>query len=276
MPPQPAKSRRRIPLTRERVVAAAMELADTRGIESLTMRRLGQDLGVEAMSLYNHVASKDDLVAAVLDAVVAEYDLPDPAVDWKSALRASAISAFQVLQRHPWAPGSFMTFGAMPGPSWLSWSEELLGTLRRAGFSPEMTHHAFHILEGHIYGSALRQVNFQPSATELQTMVQGFLSTLDTDAHPWLVEHVQHPKVPAVEQGQRSRGHPLGLAAVLEHRPRHALERPSQRHDATTSRHGAHPLEALTAAPSRRGRARRHDAAVVVDGLDHEQVFVEV
>jgi AcrR family transcriptional regulator len=202
----------RTPLTRERVIDAGLALADAHGIDALTMRRLGQELGVEAMSLYNHVANKEDLVAALLDAVVGEYALPSRRARWKPALRASAISANQVLQRHPWAPGSLITFGAMPGPKWLRWSEELLGTLRRAGFSPEATHHAFHILEGHIYGSALRQVNFRPTAAELATMAQGFLATIDVTAHPWLVEHIEGH----VRGAFRSNGYELGLDLILD------------------------------------------------------------
>ena len=183
--------RRKEPLSRERVLATAMQLADEHGLEQLTMRRLGASLGVEAMSLYNHVANKEDLISAMLDAVVSKYQLPSPKAAWKPALRASAISANKVLVLHPWAPGLLLTFGATPGPGWRQWSESVLATLRNAGFSPEMTHHAFHALEGHIDGHSLRQVNFTPKADELENLAADFMSGFDVEQYPFLVEHIR-------------------------------------------------------------------------------------
>ena len=185
------RKQRRTPLTRDRVVAAALAIADEHGIESLTMRRLGEALGVEAMSLYNHVANKDDLIATLLDAVVAEYELPDPTRGWKEALRASALSANRALVRHHWAPALLLTFRSMPGPGWIRYSEEVLGTLRRAGFSPEMSHHAFHALEGHIDGQTLRQTNFPLQPEELDQAAEGFLARFSAMDYPYLVEHIQ-------------------------------------------------------------------------------------
>jgi AcrR family transcriptional regulator len=178
-------------LSRDRVVLAAMAIADEHGIETLTMRRLGEALAVEAMSLYNHVANKDDLLSAILDAVVGEYDLPDSHGEWKAALRASAISANQVLLRHRWAPSLLVTFRTMPGPAWMRYSEAVLGVLRRAGFSPEMTHHAFHALEGHINGHTLRQANFPLQPEELDAAAEGFLARFAVDDYPYLVEHIR-------------------------------------------------------------------------------------
>jgi len=189
--PQPKRRRGRAPLTRDRVIAAAMALADKHGIEALTMRRIGGDLGVEAMSLYNHVANKDDLISALLDAVVGEYALPDPDLDWKPALRASAVSANKALVRHPWAPSLHLSFRAMPGPSSMRYSESVLATLRRAGFSPEMTHHAFHSLEGHVDGYTLRQVNFPLQQEELEAVAKDFLAQFPADEYPYFVEHVR-------------------------------------------------------------------------------------
>ncbi|HEX5630319.1 MAG TPA: TetR/AcrR family transcriptional regulator C-terminal domain-containing protein [Acidimicrobiia bacterium] len=178
-------------LTRERVVTAAIEIADLEGVGRLTMRRLGTELGVEAMSLYNHVANKDDLVAAMLDAVVGEYRLPSGRADWKATLRSAALSANKVLVRHPWAPALLLTFHAMPGPHWMRWSDSLLATLRSAGFSPEMTHHAYHAIEGHIDGYSMRQVNFQPYVPDLDQFAADFLAGFDQEGHPHLVEHIQ-------------------------------------------------------------------------------------
>ena len=207
------KPKKRLPLTRERVVAAGIAIADESGVDSLTMRRLGSALGVEAMSLYNHVADKDDLIAAMLDTVVGEYQLPSPEGDWKRSLRDAAISANQVLVRHPWAPGLLLTFGAMPGENWRRWSEGLLATLRRAGFSPEMTHHAYHALEGHIDGHSLRQVNFTLGPEELRDAADKFMSGFDHYAHPYLVEHIRGH----LEGGFKAKsGFEFGLDLILD------------------------------------------------------------
>src|SRR5437899_13091713 len=104
-----ARPEPRIPLNRDRVLRAALALADEGGIESLTMRRLGQALGVEAMSLYNHVAKKDDIVAGILELVVGEIDAPSRETDWKTAIRRTAISAHEALVRHPWACSLMMS-----------------------------------------------------------------------------------------------------------------------------------------------------------------------
>src|SRR2546427_13037385 len=97
------KTKRRLPLSRDRILHAALELADESGIESLTMRKLGQALGFEAMSLYNHVTNKDDVLDGILDLVLAESEVPSPAGEWDTAIRGSAISVHQALRRHPWA-----------------------------------------------------------------------------------------------------------------------------------------------------------------------------
>jgi AcrR family transcriptional regulator len=182
---------RREPLSREQVVAAAMAIADEHGVELLTMRRLGTALGVEAMSLYNHVANKADLIAAMLDTVVGEYRLPSPQDEWKATLRTAAASANEALLRHPWAPTLLLSFGVMPGPNWMQWSESVLATAREAGFSVEMAHHAFHALEGHIGGQSMRQVNFRPAPGELEGLAADFLSGVDTEQYPFLIEHIQ-------------------------------------------------------------------------------------
>jgi AcrR family transcriptional regulator len=182
---------RREPLSREQVVAGALAIADEHGVDLLTMRRLGASLGVEAMSLYNHVANKADLIAAMLDSVVGEYQLPSPDDEWKVTLRAAAASANKALLRHPWAPTLLLSFGAMPGPNWMQWSESVLATARKAGFSGEMAHHAFHALEGHIAGQSMRQVNFRPEPGELEGLAAEFLSGFDTEQFPFLVEHIQ-------------------------------------------------------------------------------------
>src|SRR5215472_9097154 len=141
----------RAPLSRDRVLRAAVALADTGGISSLSMRKLGEALGVEAMSLYNHVASKGDLLDGMIDVVFGEIDLPPGDVDWKSAMRQRAISVREALRRHPWAIG-LMESRTSPGPATLRHHDAVLGCLRGAGFSIEMTAHAYSLLDSYIYG----------------------------------------------------------------------------------------------------------------------------
>lgn len=138
-------------LNRERVLRAAVELADRGGIDALTMRQLGRSLGVEAASLYNHVSGKDDLLDGMVDLVVAEIDLPAGDVDWKEALRRRAVSAQQVFARHAWA-AALIDSRQRSGPSSLSYADRVLGTLLRAGFAPKMAGVAFLVLDSYIYG----------------------------------------------------------------------------------------------------------------------------
>src|SRR5215475_6272956 len=126
-------------LSRERILRAALELADEGGIESVTMRKLGQVLGYEAMSLYNHVANKDDLLDGILDLVLSEMEPPAPD-GGLPAIRAAAISAHEALRRHQWAAGLLMT-PTRVRPGRLEFMDGLLGALRTAGFSAETTYH---------------------------------------------------------------------------------------------------------------------------------------
>src|SRR5665647_3886444 len=148
----------RAPLSRERVLAAAVSLVDEAGLGSLTMRELGQRLGVEAMSLYNHVANKDDILDGMVDLVVGEIDLPSDTVDWKEAMRRRAISAQAVFSRHPWA-SALIDSRESSGPERLRYFEWVIGTLRRAGFTLEMAARAFSVLDSYIYGFGRQQLN---------------------------------------------------------------------------------------------------------------------
>lgn len=181
----------RVPLSRERVLRAAIALADTGGIESLTMRRLGQDLGVEAMSLYNHVANKDDILNGIVEMVNREIALPCTNDDWKTAIRTSAISAHKVLLRHPWAP-SLMMSPARVSPSRLRWMDAVLRTLREAGCSVELTHHAYHALESHISGFALWVASLPAVGEELKDIAVTFLHEFPVDDYPYVAEHIKY------------------------------------------------------------------------------------
>lgn len=184
----------RVPLSRDRVLRAAMVLADESGIESLSMRRLGQALGVEAMSLYNHVANKDDILNAIVDIVESEIELPSPGADWKAALRKTAISYHDVLVRHPWAASLTLSATGTRPARW-RYMNAILGCLREAGFSAEMTDHGYHALESHISGFTLWAVQLQFDPKELPDLAATFLRELPVDDLPYLVEHVhQHLK----------------------------------------------------------------------------------
>ena len=148
----------RLPLSRERVLHAALGLADKNGIESLTMRELGQRLGVEAMSLYNHVDNKDDILDGLLDLVVAEIDLPSGDVDWREAMRRRAVSAREVFARHPWA-SALIDSRETSGLGRIRYFDWVIGTLRRAGFSVELAIHAFSAIDSYVYGFGRQQLN---------------------------------------------------------------------------------------------------------------------
>jgi AcrR family transcriptional regulator len=163
-----------------------MDLADANGIESVTMRVLGRKLGVEAASLYNHVAGKDDLLDGVVDLVVAEIDLPSGDVGWRDAMRRRAVSAREVFALHPWAAGLIDSRGRS-GPSSLAYADRVLGALLGAGFSPGDAANAFLALDSYIYGFERQRANIAPAEDEDSTDVaQEVLSAIPDGAYPSL------------------------------------------------------------------------------------------
>ncbi len=146
----------RVPLSKERILRAAVALADRDGFESLTMRKLAQELGAGAMSLYHYVPNKDELLDGMIDIVFSEIDLPPTDVDWRTAMRQRAISTREVLNRHRWAVG-LMESRRTPGLASLRLHDAVLGCLREAGFSIEMTIQAYSMLDAYIYGFALQE-----------------------------------------------------------------------------------------------------------------------
>jgi AcrR family transcriptional regulator len=161
----PEGTKRRAPLNRERVLRAAIDLADRGGFESLTMRRLAKELGVEAMSLYNHVANKDDLLDGMVDLVFAEIEPPPARGDWKAAMRKRAVSTREALARHRWAIG-LMEGRANHGPANLRLHDAVLGCLRSAGFSMAMTVHAYSVQDAYIYGFALQESDMSSQSAD--------------------------------------------------------------------------------------------------------------
>jgi AcrR family transcriptional regulator len=153
---------RRETLTRQRVLEAAVDLADRHGIESVSMRRLGQELGVEAMSLYTHVRSKDDLLDGMVDMVMGEVPATGARDGWKAALRQAVLGARGVLLRHPWAPDVIETRAA-PGPAILRQYDAVMGIMRGGGLSLELTHHALHMLGGRLLGFTRELFDDSPS-----------------------------------------------------------------------------------------------------------------
>jgi AcrR family transcriptional regulator len=180
----------RTPLSRERILGAAIALADEEGIESLSMRRLAQQLGVEAMSLYHHVANKNELLDGMLDAVFGKMALPADDGDWRTAMRDSAISAHRVLLHHEWACRLLMA-PTGPSPARLRWMDGILGRLRGAGFSPEMTHHAYHALDSHIVGYTLWVLPYLAIARERPDFASEMMAETSLRELPHLAEHIE-------------------------------------------------------------------------------------
>jgi AcrR family transcriptional regulator len=201
-------------LSRDRVLRAAVAFADEHGIGSLSMRKLGEVLGVEAMSLYNHVANKAQLLDGMVDLIFSEIDLPSDGSDWKAAMRARAISARQVLARHRWAIG-LMESRATPGPATLRHHDRVIGILRNAGFSVGMAAHAFALLDSYIYGFALQEAGLPfDTAEETADLAQSIMAGMPADEYPHLTElAVKHVLQPGYEYGNE---YEFGLELILD------------------------------------------------------------
>ena len=201
-------------MSRERVLRAAVEFADRNGIEALSMRKLARELGVEAMTLYHYVRSKNDLLEGMADLVAGEIELPADDVDWKEATRRRAMSAHRVLAKHHWASPVWMR--VMIGPARMRYMDAALGTYRRAGLSPAETELAFHTIENHIVGYTLQESNFPLETDDLAIAAREFLEKLPADEFPHLAEHVEqhltHEDV--IESGSFEFGLELLLAGI--------------------------------------------------------------
>jgi AcrR family transcriptional regulator len=197
---------RRKPLSRERILGAALELVDEQGIDALSMRKLGQSLGYEAMSLYNHVANKDDLLNGILDLVLAEMEPPDPDGGLPT-IRASAISAHEALKRHPWAATMLMSAAGIR-PARIQYMEALLASLRGAGLSAENTYHAYHVLDAHIIGFSLWASTHGKMPSDVGDVREFLDRMIPAATYPHLHEHAlqrldggPHQDVSAFEYG---------------------------------------------------------------------------
>lgn len=175
----------RTPLRREKVLSVALRLADRDGLDSLSMRRLAKAMKVEAMSLYNHVSSKQDLLDGLVELVASEIAVPPSAGDWRAAMRQRARSAHAVLMRHPWATMLFVSRVNI-GPNMLQYVDATIGCLRAAGFSYAMADHAWNALDAYIYGFTLQKLNFPLDPSEYAPAAQGFLPLIPVEQFPYL------------------------------------------------------------------------------------------
>jgi AcrR family transcriptional regulator len=183
------EAKTRIPLSRDRILDAGLALADASGIEALTMRRLGDELGYEAMSLYRHIANKDDLLDGMLDLVLAEWELPDGQADAVDAIRTTARSVHQGLRRHPWAARLLMT-GSHIRPRRLAYGEFLLGRLRDAGLEADRRYHVYHLLDGFIFGFSLWEIAYTNTGDpDFAERVAEFMQKIPWDDYPNFTEH---------------------------------------------------------------------------------------
>jgi AcrR family transcriptional regulator len=205
--PQP---RRR--LSRRLVLERAVEMADQQGIEAVSMRRLAQELGVEAMSLYHWFNKKTDIYQGMLEAVWAEVEVPPADEAWRPALRRSAISAYRSLLRHPWATG-LGTIGNVSDAR-LRWMDDVLARLRQAGFSPELIDLGYHVIDSHIEGFVLWLVPFQVLSRERPNFAQEFLAEHPVDGLPDLADHIAwHLRPPT---GKEVSPFEFGLDLILD------------------------------------------------------------
>ncbi|WP_433788561.1 TetR/AcrR family transcriptional regulator [Actinoplanes sp. CA-252034] len=177
----------RAPLSTRRVLRAALALADSGGTDSLTMRHLGRELGVEAMSLYRHVANKEAVLAGILDMVVSEIDLPETPDDWKSAMRHRGVEAFRVFSLHPWAPPLLMS-RTNTGPSMLRYIDFTLGVLRGAGFSWRLADYAWNTMDSYVYGYTLRRLAFPIAPADYAETAAAHQHLLAGDHYPHMAE----------------------------------------------------------------------------------------
>lgn len=201
-------------LSRERVLHGALAVADAGGIGSLTIRSLAQALGVKPMSVYHHVANKDEILDGIVDLVFQEIELPSADGDWRAELRRRAESARRVLRRHPWALG-LLESRTTPGPATLRHHNAVLGILRGAGFSVPMAAHAYALLDSYVYGFALQETTLPFDGPQSVTDVVEPMTQQDfADAYPHLVEMAtEHILKPGYDFGDEF---DFGLDVILD------------------------------------------------------------
>lgn len=201
-------------LSRELVLRGAVAVADAGGIGALTIRSLADALEVKPMSLYHHVANKDEVLDGIVDIVFSEIDLPVIGGDWHAEMRRRALSAREAMRRHPWAIGLVET-RTNPGPATLKHHDAVLGTLRAAGFSLEMTAHAYAVIDAYVYGFALSEATLPINGAEpLADLAERMMSRYASGDYPHLAEFtVEHVMQPGYDYGAEFQ---FGLDLVLD------------------------------------------------------------
>lgn len=183
--PHKTNFKKRNTLSKELVLTTAIRLADEFGLEELSMRSLALRLGVEAMSLYNHVKNKDELLDEMVDSVVSQITLPKVGGDWKKEMKKRARSAREILNLHSWSP-MLIVSRINIGPAMLSYFDATLGCLHSAGFSLPMADHIINAVDSHVYGYILQELNFPIDPKEYAETAKGFLPSLEKSPYPYL------------------------------------------------------------------------------------------
>ena len=196
------------------MLQAALGLADEGGVDAVSMRKVADVLGVKAMSLYNHVANKDEVLDGMVDATYGEIAAPTPDADWQAQVREIAISAHEVFLRHPWAAGLQMS--VKPGPARLRYGDRLLGCFRDAGFSKQLTYHGYHIIESYILGYTSQVLAYRAVDTDqFEDVLARFTRGDFAKEYPHFTEHALQHIEP--EPGQEDvNAYELGLDMILE------------------------------------------------------------
>ena len=187
----------RQPLSRQRIIEAAVAFADEHGVEALTMRKVAEELGFGVMSLYNHVANKEEMLVGMVDIVVGEIEPPSVDGDWKDAMRASAAAAHDVLLRHRWVAAEWSR--RMPGPERVRYMDSILRVLTEAKLGPELVYRGYHAVTMHIVGFTLQQIGFEQGLDgDLDELANRFLAELSDD-YPYMADHI---RAHLVDEGQ--------------------------------------------------------------------------
>ena len=204
----------RQPLTRERVLLGAVEVADRGGIAALTIRSLAEQLGVKPMSVYHHVANKSEILDGIVDHVFSQIDLPSPGGEWESEIRRRSVSAREVLRRHSWAI-QLLQSRTHPGPATLRHHDAVIGTLREAGFSVSDTAHAFALIDSYVFGFALSEAALPIHGPEtVPEVVAKMEQTYSPADYPHLMEFsVKHILKPGYDFGEECE---YGLDLILD------------------------------------------------------------
>ena len=217
---RPEANAPRQPLTKERVLQAAIQIADRDGLGALTMRRLGKDLGATAMAIYKHVTNKEEILEGMLELVIGRIELPDEGADWKDAMRRRAVSAREELTRHSWAVG-LLEAGTATSPTALRYLNAILGNLRSAGFPMEYAAHAFWVLDCYLYGQVIQEISLPfTTSEETSETARAILDQGAMNDYPHLAAMYEHALTYGYSfDGEFEFGLDLILDGLERHRP---------------------------------------------------------